>query len=165
MQFREARRPEPALGAESVTIGGNQRAQGIKALEHRGGEIERRVARRARAQQDGQQFRVGQRRGAFVQQLLARSFVAGPIPNCHAPEHDEGRFNSLAAFRWRATSYGSSARRTVNPLPWECGQLCPELPNPPPPPGVAEKTSTTSKSTRPPRPNTTRPLRSPGVKV
>src|SRR5260370_35999114 len=133
MQFREARRPEPALGAESLTIGGDQLAQGMKALEHGAREIERRVSRGARTQQDGQQFRVGQRRGAFVQQLLARSFVAGPIPNCHASEHDEGRFNSLAAFRWRATTYDSSARRIVNLVPWTCGQLCPELPNPPAP--------------------------------
>src|SRR5260370_36313809 len=154
MQFREARRPEPALGAESLTIGGNQLAQGMKAVEHGAREIERRVSRRARAQQDGQQFRVGQRRGAFVQQLLARSFVAGPIPNCHAPEHDEGRFNSLAAFRWRATSYGSSARRTVDPAPWESGQLCPQLPNPPAPRGVAGKSSATANSTFTTRPHT-----------
>jgi len=36
LQFREARRPgpRPALGAESLTIGGDQLAQGMKALEH-----------------------------------------------------------------------------------------------------------------------------------
>ena len=55
----------------------------MEALEYVARDVQRRAARGAGAQQDGQQFRIRQGRGAFLEQLLARSFSGGPIPDRH----------------------------------------------------------------------------------
>src|ERR1700679_1686218 len=57
----------------------------MKTLEYIPCQIERRVPGGAGTQQDRQQLRVGKRRGALLEELLPRPFVARPVPNCHAP--------------------------------------------------------------------------------
>lgn len=121
LQFGEPGQSQPALGAESVPVGGNQLAQGSEARERVACQIERRAPAGSSAQQYGQQFRVGQRTGALVEQLLAGSFVDGPIANCHEGEHDGRPGNSLAAFRWRAGSY---RRRALNCVPSSRSRRC-----------------------------------------
>src|SRR5450631_759668 len=82
LQLRIPRKPKAALGAESLPVSRDQLTQGVKTCEHIASEIEGRMPRCSRAQQDGQQLSVGQRRRTLVEQLLTRSFVTGPIPNC-----------------------------------------------------------------------------------
>jgi len=62
----------------------------MKIREHAARDIESGLAGHAGAQQNRQQFRVGQCRSASVEQFLARTFAAGPVPNCHAPKHEVG---------------------------------------------------------------------------
>jgi hypothetical protein len=47
------------------------------------GEVDRALAADADPQEQGQQFGVGQGGGALGQQALPRTFVGGPVGDCH----------------------------------------------------------------------------------
>lgn len=75
--------PQALAGAEGLAVGGQQRAQAAEVVEQLLGQCHGRCAGHARAQEDGQQFGIGQRARAAGKQLFARSLVGRPIADGH----------------------------------------------------------------------------------
>ncbi|MNN33671.1 hypothetical protein D3C81_1474370 [compost metagenome] len=71
-------------GGKTHQAGAKQAPQGAEVLDRIARQLHRALAAHARAQEDGQQFRVRQRVRAILDQALARPFTGRPILDAHA---------------------------------------------------------------------------------
>lgn len=84
LQLRVFGHAQPACLAEALLIRAQQLGQAAMLIEHGASEIDGARAGDADAQEDRQQFRIGERIGPACQQFFARSLVCRPVCNGHA---------------------------------------------------------------------------------
>jgi len=84
LQLRKLRRPQAQLLAEHRLAGFQQRAQTAKLRQQMARQVHRAPAGYAGAQEDRQQFSIGQTRSTPLQKLLSRPLCRRPITNTHS---------------------------------------------------------------------------------
>jgi hypothetical protein len=76
-------RSQPVSATKILLLGSQQCPQGTKLLQQLAGEIHRTQPANPGAQEDGQQFGIGERRRPSAQQLFPRALLFRPLLDAH----------------------------------------------------------------------------------